>query len=203
MLHASFRPRLAATPLRFANTSPPSGCVGDLHPQAVEHARHTTNRFAGVRVSPAHSKAAACCVVPPPIVSQAALVGWISRYFPGPGRPRRVVGSRSGRPPSRSPHRAAASWCVRERRNHLVRCPGIPRAGGRGLDIWGGPAGETTSSVMDRARPQPGRITCRSSVSGDPLGRLARRSHLCFQIPLAGPLPRFVLRGCIRKADGA
>jgi hypothetical protein len=48
LLHASFRPRLAATPLRFANTSPPSGCVGDLHPQAVEHARHTTNRFAGV-----------------------------------------------------------------------------------------------------------------------------------------------------------
>ena len=41
-LHASFRPRLAATPLRFARTSPPSGCAGDLHPQAVEHARHTT-----------------------------------------------------------------------------------------------------------------------------------------------------------------
>jgi hypothetical protein len=33
-------------PLRFANTSPPSGFVGDLHPQAVEHARHTTNRSA-------------------------------------------------------------------------------------------------------------------------------------------------------------
>jgi hypothetical protein len=29
------------TPLRFANPSPPSGWVGDLHPQAVEHARHT------------------------------------------------------------------------------------------------------------------------------------------------------------------
>src|SRR5262249_34737242 len=41
-LHASFRRCLATTPLRFANTSPPSGCVGDLHPQAVEHARHTT-----------------------------------------------------------------------------------------------------------------------------------------------------------------
>src|SRR5512135_949454 len=44
LLHASFRPRLAATPLRFANTSPPSGCVGDLHPLAVEHARHTTHK---------------------------------------------------------------------------------------------------------------------------------------------------------------
>ena len=53
LLHASFRPRLAATPLRFANTSPPSGCVGDFHPQAVEHARHTTNPLAreGARVA--------------------------------------------------------------------------------------------------------------------------------------------------------
>src|SRR5205085_2032151 len=42
LLHASFRPRLAATPLRFAMTSPPSGCQGDFHPPAVEHARHTT-----------------------------------------------------------------------------------------------------------------------------------------------------------------
>src|SRR3954471_16266541 len=47
LLHASFRPRLATTPLRFANTSPPSGCVGDLHPQAVEHARHTTKPLRG------------------------------------------------------------------------------------------------------------------------------------------------------------
>jgi hypothetical protein len=27
--------------LRFAITSPPSGCEGDFHPQAVEQARHT------------------------------------------------------------------------------------------------------------------------------------------------------------------
>jgi hypothetical protein len=47
LLHASFRPRLTATPLRFANTSPPSGCAGDLHPQAVEHARHTTKPLRG------------------------------------------------------------------------------------------------------------------------------------------------------------
>jgi hypothetical protein len=46
-LRASFRPRLAATPLRFARTSPPSGCAGDLHPQAVEHARHTTKPLRG------------------------------------------------------------------------------------------------------------------------------------------------------------
>jgi hypothetical protein len=41
LLHASFRPRLAATPLRFAITSPLSGCEEDLHLQAVEHARRT------------------------------------------------------------------------------------------------------------------------------------------------------------------
>src|SRR3972149_10825124 len=40
-LPASFGPRLTATPLRFARTSPPSGCAGDLHPRVVEHARHT------------------------------------------------------------------------------------------------------------------------------------------------------------------
>src|SRR6266853_1531545 len=42
LLHASFRPHLAMTPLRFANPSPPSGCIEDSHLQAVDHARHTT-----------------------------------------------------------------------------------------------------------------------------------------------------------------
>src|SRR5260370_19826611 len=42
--HASFRPRLAAQPLRFAITSPPSGCEEDFHLQAIEHARHTSSR---------------------------------------------------------------------------------------------------------------------------------------------------------------
>jgi hypothetical protein len=42
LLHASFTPRLAATHLRFAMTSPPSGCQGDFHPRAVEYARYTT-----------------------------------------------------------------------------------------------------------------------------------------------------------------
>jgi hypothetical protein len=40
LLRASFRPRLAATPLRFAIASPPSGCEEDLHLQA-EHPLHT------------------------------------------------------------------------------------------------------------------------------------------------------------------
>src|SRR5579859_1474860 len=41
LLHASFRPRLTTTPLRFANPSPPSGWIRDSHPPTVEHARHT------------------------------------------------------------------------------------------------------------------------------------------------------------------
>src|ERR1700677_1466332 len=52
LLHASFRPRLAASvvsPLRFAMTSPPSGCQRDFHPQAVEHARHTKKKTASAR----------------------------------------------------------------------------------------------------------------------------------------------------------
>src|SRR6516225_10792546 len=36
LLRASFRPSVAGTPLRFAITSPPSGCEGDFHPRAVE-----------------------------------------------------------------------------------------------------------------------------------------------------------------------
>ena len=41
LLHASFRPHLAMTPLRFANPSPPSDWIEDFHLQAVDHARHT------------------------------------------------------------------------------------------------------------------------------------------------------------------
>jgi hypothetical protein len=44
LLHASFRHHLAVMPLRFASTSPPPGCAGDSHPQAVKHARHTKKR---------------------------------------------------------------------------------------------------------------------------------------------------------------
>ncbi|MGY4198886.1 hypothetical protein ACVIM9_008227 [Bradyrhizobium sp. USDA 4520] len=41
LLHASFRPHLAMTPLRFANPSPSSGWIEDFHLQAAGHARHT------------------------------------------------------------------------------------------------------------------------------------------------------------------
>src|SRR5262249_59402718 len=41
LLYASFRPRLAATPLRFANPSPPSDWIEDLPLRAIGHARHT------------------------------------------------------------------------------------------------------------------------------------------------------------------
>src|SRR5579863_5863509 len=49
LLHASFRPRLTTTPLRFANPSPPSGWIRDSHPPTVEHARHTEKK--GSRLS--------------------------------------------------------------------------------------------------------------------------------------------------------
>lgn len=48
LLHASFRPHLAMTPLRFANPSPPSGWIEDFHLQAVDHARHTNKRAVGM-----------------------------------------------------------------------------------------------------------------------------------------------------------
>src|SRR6267143_5667172 len=44
LLHASFRPHLTVTPLRFAITSPLSGCEEDFHLQAVEHARRTKKK---------------------------------------------------------------------------------------------------------------------------------------------------------------
>jgi hypothetical protein len=44
LLHASFRRRLAAMPLRFANPSPLSGWIEDFHLQAVVHARHTNKK---------------------------------------------------------------------------------------------------------------------------------------------------------------
>jgi hypothetical protein len=47
LLHASFRPHLVVTPLRFANPSPPSGWIEDSHLQAVDHARHTKEKRAG------------------------------------------------------------------------------------------------------------------------------------------------------------
>jgi len=67
LLHASFRPRLTTTPLRFANPSPPSGWVGDSHPQAVKHARHT--RRGGAR--PAR---------PPPPRRNGETVALLSRH---------------------------------------------------------------------------------------------------------------------------
>src|SRR6516165_5400332 len=44
LLYASFRPRLATRPLRFAITSRPSRCEEDLHLQAIDHARHTQKK---------------------------------------------------------------------------------------------------------------------------------------------------------------
>jgi hypothetical protein len=54
LIHASFTPRLATTPLRFSSPSPPPGWAADFHPQAVEHVRHTRQnprpRSAGLKI---------------------------------------------------------------------------------------------------------------------------------------------------------
>src|SRR6201993_2471850 len=42
-------PGVVFFPLRFAMTSPPSGCQRDFHPRAVEHARHTQCRGGRIR----------------------------------------------------------------------------------------------------------------------------------------------------------
>src|SRR6202047_3134473 len=44
LIHASFRPRLATTPLRFSSPSPPPGWAGDFHPLAVAHVLHTKSK---------------------------------------------------------------------------------------------------------------------------------------------------------------
>jgi len=41
LLHAAFRRNLTAPPLRFANPSPPSSWIRDLHPQVDKHAWQT------------------------------------------------------------------------------------------------------------------------------------------------------------------
>jgi hypothetical protein len=51
LLHASFRPHLAVTPLRFANPSPLSGWIEDFHLQAADHARHTACHRARIRAT--------------------------------------------------------------------------------------------------------------------------------------------------------
>jgi hypothetical protein len=41
LLHTTFRRRVTKTPLRFANPSPPSSWIRDLHPQVEKHAWQT------------------------------------------------------------------------------------------------------------------------------------------------------------------
>ena len=50
LLHVSLEPCLTAALLRFANTSPPSGCVEDFHLQVAKHARHTKSAAASRRL---------------------------------------------------------------------------------------------------------------------------------------------------------
>jgi hypothetical protein len=49
LLHASFRRRLTAPPLRFANPSPPSSWMRDSHPQVDKHAWQTKKTLASAK----------------------------------------------------------------------------------------------------------------------------------------------------------
>jgi len=91
-LHASFRRSLAVPPLRFARASPPSGCTGDLHPQAAGHAQHT-GRPAGA--------AARCC---------ASLTA-TPRGAPKSCRPGRRNGPQPNRETRQDPKSAVDNFC--------------------------------------------------------------------------------------------
>ena len=69
LLQASFRPRLATTPLPFANPSPPSGWIEDLHLQADMHARHTKKSL----FPPEAKKGMGCVVVHGGILGAGAI----------------------------------------------------------------------------------------------------------------------------------
>ena len=113
LLNASFRPRLATTPLRFANPSPPSGWVEDSHLQAAEHGQHTEKRRQGLTRRPKVPPCQAASVLSSPVSD--ALVGDLGEvaaaltatnrpldqcHFCNPGSPARECGRalRSRRP---------------------------------------------------------------------------------------------------------
>jgi hypothetical protein len=86
LLHAAFRPRLATMSWRFAIASPPSGCEGDLHPRAVEHARHTSKGLAPFTREPrSHSCHAGVIEVRPNglTLDSAALTTGKQSSYPG------------------------------------------------------------------------------------------------------------------------
>jgi hypothetical protein len=110
LLHASFRPRLATTPLRFANPSPPSGWVKDFNLQAVDHARHT-------RKSPAGAGQGTKVKAHPLYIARAAVA------YPG-DYPCGKQADRTG-PPSRYPiiSRTSYPWCSRSSdRSSNINC---------------------------------------------------------------------------------
>ena len=81
LLHTAFRPHLAMTPLCFANPSPPSGWIGDFHPQAIEHAGHATKPLRGSRVgSPFPVPSSPCASIPVPSSNSEPLVLFHRRW---------------------------------------------------------------------------------------------------------------------------
>src|SRR5258707_13274103 len=87
-------------PLRFASTSPPSGCAGDLHPQAVEHARHTTKPLRGGKDRDLVHKSSVSATHPTVLTSDLACTHALRRAILQRGyawRQARPLSSRRGR----------------------------------------------------------------------------------------------------------
>ncbi len=91
MLHASFRPHLTMTPLRFAMTSPPSGCQKDFHLRAVDHARHTALGQARAPTAQLEKRKGGCHLSRPDLGEELHVAGSrgarLPRYSPPAPRP--------------------------------------------------------------------------------------------------------------------
>src|ERR1035438_7056912 len=110
LLHASCRPRLATTPLRFAITSPPSGCEGDSHTQAVNHARRTKKE------ARAKARASRPACNPPTADSSSSFPA-----LPSTAASATAEALPAAHPPYSTDRRTSASWYrYRTRRSELL-----------------------------------------------------------------------------------
>jgi hypothetical protein len=125
-----------------------------------------------------------------------------AQSHPDPGARLEWLGERPDRSserslqPSRGITTRPSAW------RHLMRYPGIPWTKGRSLDVGGGPAGQTASSMTTRASPRTGRIDCRFSAYGDP--EALPPADPTFAYKFRSRAPRAVRSiPCIRSADPA
>src|SRR5262249_19679181 len=134
LLHASFRRALAEPPLRFTSASPPSGCTGDFHPQAVGHVRHT-GRFAPLARWPEDGPSLTAAVRGGAGYAQVGTEGWCRSN-------KRMAGSSDGNKPRYCPSTIT-------RGVKIGRPPGVKFAR-RLTPLWQGFVGP--AGVLDRGK---------------------------------------------------